>query len=59
MLIINRWGLDENTKSGIKNKEKLERIELSSTVISNSSDDEDNDYNDNNEDQSSQKNNTD
>ena len=43
MLIINCWGLNENTKSGMINKEKLENIELSNTVYSENN--EDNDFN--------------
>ena len=33
MIIINAFGLSDNTKSGIKKKEKLENIELNSTEI--------------------------
>ena len=43
MLIINFWGLNENTKSGQIKKEELETIELQNTI--NSEDSDDNDYN--------------
>jgi hypothetical protein len=46
MIIINCWGLNENTKSGIKNKEKLEGLELrNATINEDSEDSEDNDDN--------------
>ena len=43
MIIINCWGLNENTKSGIVRKERLESLELQNTI--NSDDNDDNDYN--------------
>ena len=43
MLVINFWGLNENTKSDKKKKEELETIELQNTI--NSEDSDDNDYN--------------
>ena len=43
MLVINFWGLNENTKSGQIKKEELETIELQNTI--NSEDSDDNDYN--------------
>ena len=43
MIIINCWGLNENTKSGIVRKERLESLELQNTT--NSDDNDDNDYN--------------
>jgi hypothetical protein len=49
MLIINRWGLNENTKSGIIKKERLEGIELQNTMNS-----EDNDDNEDNKESFSQ-----
>ena len=46
MLIINFWGLNENTKSGQIKKEKLETIEMKNTINSEDSEDsDDNDYN--------------
>ena len=44
MLIINCWGLNENTKSGQLKKEKLETIELQNTIDSEDSGD-DNEFN--------------
>jgi len=46
MILINCWGLNENTKSGIIDKEKLENIELKNPVIN----DDDNDDNDDKDD---------
>ena len=51
MILINCWGLNENTKSGIIDKEKLENIELKNPVIN----DDDNDDNDDNDDKDDRK----
>ena len=41
MIIINNWGLNENTKSGIIKKEKLDDMELTSGINENDEDNED------------------
>ena len=47
MILINCWGLNENTKSGIINKEQLENIELKNPVINEDNDDDNDDCKEN------------
>ena len=47
MMILNFWGLNENTKSGKIKKEKLDHLELSSTMVFNENEIENEDRNEN------------